>query len=143
MKNLVLASALGALTSALIVPAVGPVHYALTRPYSMFLDLLVANGQAATLGVVPLDFVMTDITLSLPTALSRVTIKVNGNPVFCVPGETIPPTSISGPDFRVKGGTHLTTGIFIPAGSTVSAEASSTASWGNPSTAITIAGYVQ
>lgn len=131
MKILVLASALGALTSALVVPAVGPVHYALTRPYSMFSNTLTVGGPDAILGTPPLDFVMTDITVSRATNFDGVTIKVNGSPVFCLPAAE---------NGYVKGGTHLTTGIFIPAGATVTAEATGVLSQTN---SITVAGYVQ
>lgn len=129
MKNLVLASLLGSAATAFAVPALsGPVHFAVTRPYSLFGTVPNSpNGQpvSVVLGTPPLDFVMTDVVFG--GGGDQVLVTVNGTPVFNL-GQDGQGHVISA---------HLTTGIFIPAGSSIAVLASGN---GYP---VTVAGYVQ
>ena len=134
MKNLVLASALGTAFGAFAAPALtGPVHFQITRPYSLFGTLPANNnGQpvSVVLGTAPLDFIMTDVMLSGYT--SHCFVTVNGTPVFNC-GKL-------GGGGNAQGDTHLTSGIFIAAGSTIGVQISNGSSDTVP---VTIAGYVQ
>ncbi len=133
MKNLVLASILGSAATAFAVPALsGPVHFAITRPYSLFGFLPANTGQpvSVVLGTAPLDFVMTDVLFG--GYQTEVYVTVNGSPVF---------------NLGRNGGSYtenanLTTGIFIPAGSSIGVQ---TGAGGGPNTPVpvTLAGYVQ
>jgi hypothetical protein len=134
MKNLVLASLLGSAATAFAVPALsGPVHFAITRPFSLFGWIPAgptAGSVTVTLGAAPLDFVMTDIMVG--NYFQRVIVTVNGNPVFNCGRSTTGWT---------EGNVHMTSGLFIAAGSTIAVEASG----GNSPNQepVTIAGYVQ
>ena len=135
MKNLVLASALGALAGTFVVPAIGgPIHYQVTRPFSMF-GTLPPNTTGAlasvTLGTAPLDFIVTDLMVNEPS-LSRAVVTVNGAPILAW-GQTVNSWATSSE--------HMTTGVFIPAGAVIGLQAIQN-SWTNP-VAVTIAGYVQ
>lgn len=130
MKNLVLASALGTLAGAFAIPAIGgPVHFAVTRPYSMFGWLPASpNGApvSVSLGTAPLDFILTDVMFGrLDTQLF---VTVNGTPVFNCATQ--------------KADAHMTSGIFIAAGSTIGVQGSPSGS-GTTSAPVTLAGYVQ
>lgn len=133
MKNLVLASILGSAATAFAVPALtGPVHFAVTRPYSLF-GVIPANPNGGPftlpLGTAPLDFVLTDVMFG--GSPEQVLVTVNGNPVFnCGKSATR----------GVIGDTHMTSGIFIPAGSAIGVQVINA----QPSPQyVTLAGYVQ
>lgn len=133
MKNLVLASILGSVATAYAVPALsGPVHFAITRPYSLF-GVIPANPNSApftvALGTAPLDFVLTDVMFG--GNASHLLVTVNGNPVFNC-GKT--------PSLGLIGDTHMTSGIFIPAGSAIGVQGDSTQSYQQY---VTLAGYIQ
>jgi len=135
MKNLVLASALGTLAGAFAIPALGgPVHYQITRPYSLFGWLPAASGGNAasiTLGTAPLDFILTDVMVG--GIYERVFVTVNGNPVFNCGHD--------GTTWNTQTTVHMTSGIFIPAGSAIGVQA--TYSIASNATPVTLAGYVQ
>lgn len=139
MKSLVLASILSSAAVAYAVPVLaGPIHFQPTKPYSMHGMLLVSSGagpSTVTMGVVPLDFVMTDILLGQPTGggslPAGVFVTVNGNPIFNCGVDSYGNTSRS---------EHLTSGVPIPAGSTVAVRGYTGSSNSNP---ITLVGYVQ
>lgn len=132
MKNLVLASVLSSVATALAVPALtGPVHYAITRPYSLFGQLPGnPNGQASSvvLGTAPLDFVMTDVLYG--ASGDRAFVTVNGNPVLNL--------GMDGQGHLLSA--HMTTGIFIPAGSSIGVQIPVIGPLPIP---VTVAGYVQ
>lgn len=139
MKNLILASLLGSAATAFAVPALsGPVHFAITRPYSLFGWIPANNGGSnppvsVTLGTAPLDFILTDVMLSNSNAFGDVVVTVNGTPVFNV-------GTGDNPAAWPQGSTHMTSGIFIGAGSTIGLQARSL---GSPASPVTLAGYVQ
>ena len=85
MKNLILASVLGSAAAGFVVPALaGPVHFAITRPYSMY-GVLPSNANlpsAATIGTAPLDFILTDVMIGSPY-IEDFKVTVNGQPVLC------------------------------------------------------------
>lgn len=134
MKNLVLASALGTLVGTFAIPALnGPIHYQVTKPHSLFAWVPPATSSTSvstTLGTVPLDFVLTDVVFE--GGASRIIIKANGNPVLCAGNDP-------GHGF-IQCFLHMTTGVLIPAGSSVTVDINY---GGSIPTPITLAGYVQ
>ncbi|HZN37924.1 MAG TPA: hypothetical protein VFD82_03925 [Planctomycetota bacterium] len=136
MKNLVLASALGTLVGTFAVPVItGPIHFQVTKPFSMFGWLpavpTIGGTVSVALGTVPTDFVLTDV-LREDYYNSRLLVKVNGNPVFCA-------GTSSGTSYT-QGNIHMTTGILIPSGSQVVVEVTSSLQSPTP---VTLAGYLQ
>lgn len=145
MKSLVLASVLGSAAIGYSIPALaGPIHFQTTKPYSMF-GQFVFNGTPTnrTIGVVPLDFVMTDVLLgSSPSASappSHVMVTVNGNPVLNCGLDVYVSSITPAPQFCSRS-EHLTSGFLIPAGSTVGVQATANGLSVHP---ITLVGYLQ
>ncbi len=133
MKNLLLASTLGTAFGAFAVPALtGPVHFAFTRPHSLFGTIPAdPTGQPVSivLGTAPFDFILTDVMLGGNT--TQMFVTVNGNPVLNL-GRSHGEGMI--------GDLHLTSGVFIAAGSTIGAHIAT--GWYDPMP-VTLAGYVQ
>lgn len=134
MKNLILASVLGSAAAGFVVPALaGPVHFAITRPYSMY-GVLPSNANlpsAATIGTAPLDFILTDVMIG-SSYIEDFKVTVNGLPVLCCGANGNNSSSVS---------THLSSGIFIPGGSVVGV--SGLIQNLIPSIPVTLVGYVQ
>jgi hypothetical protein len=136
MKNLILASLLGSAATAFAVPALtGPVHFAITRPYSLFGWLPPAPNYSATvsvsLGTAPLDFVLTDVVVG--GFYDQVLVTVNGTPVLNLPWA--PNTG------QVQPSVHMTSGVFISAGSVIGVQATQPSQLNTKP--VTLAGYVQ
>lgn len=133
MKNLILASILGSAAAGFAVPALtGPVHFAVTRPYSMY-GVLPYNANlpsAVTLGTAPLDFILTDVMIG-SLYIEDFKVTVNGSPVLCCGPLGANPYSVSA---------HLNSGIFIPGGSVVGVTGLPGSGLNVP---VTIVGYVQ
>jgi hypothetical protein len=137
MKSLILASALGTLVGTFAVPVItGPIHFQVTKPFSMFGWLpgppTPGSTVSVALGAVPMDFVLTDVLRGDP-GCTRVLVKANGNPVFCA--------GTPGGASYSEGNIHMTTGILIPSGSQVVVEVTSYSS--PAATPVTLAGYLQ
>lgn len=139
MKNLVFASILSSVATALAVPMLGgPVHFAVTRPYSMY-GVLPYGPGSVTLGVAPLDFILTDVLLG-SAAFASVTVTVNGTAVLSCGTEGLAQPN----PMTYAHSVHLTSGVFIPAGSTVAVTGSGGGLYtGSVSTPVTVVGYVQ
>lgn len=87
-----------------------------------------------TLGTVPLDFVLTDVLLC-GEYYRYVLVLVNGTPVMNLGASTT--------NYVTEGHIHLTTGVPVPAGSTISIQASTPAVGSQTPSPITITGYLQ
>jgi hypothetical protein len=136
MKNLILASALGTLVGTFAVPAFhGPVHYQVTKPHSMMAWVPAGSGASpvtVTVGTVPMDFVLTDVSVGDNNA-TRLLVKVNGTAVLCMPGSTVGYSLI-------QTQLHLTTGLPILTGSSIVVESTTGSSVPTP---VTLTGYLQ
>jgi hypothetical protein len=139
MKNLILASVLGSAAAGLVVPALaGPVHFAITRPYSLFgwIPPAQANQPATvTLGTAPLDFVLTDVSMGRGASnYENVFVTVNGVSVF-----NFPVTANAGVGMPF----NMSSGIFVPAGSSIGVQVPASAAGNSISVPVTLVGYVQ
>lgn len=141
MKNLVAASALGSALVALVLPSIGgPMHYQVTKPFSLFgMTTLLPGGAAGgwahsvALGNVPMDYVITDVVISAEvglTAPGQWFVVANGARVACLQSEN-----------GLQQYLHLETGIPLPVGSAVSVTSADTSS--SRPVAVTVCGYVQ
>ena len=140
MKNLVAASALGSALVALVLPSIGgPMHYQVTKPFSMFgmtTSQILGSGSwshSVALGNVPMDYVITDVVINpgyYQSAQGQWFVVANGVRVACLQSD---------------GGTnqhlHLETGIPLPVGSAVSVACPQSGS--DVPAAVTVCGYVQ
>lgn len=140
MKSLVLASVLSSAAVAYTVPVLaGPIHFQTTKPYSMF-GQFVFNGQPTshTLGIAPLDFVITDVLLgnssSTNVPASSFLVTANGAPVFNCALDV----QVTGAFYSRS--THLTNGFLVPAGSTVGVQGTGN---GQSAVPVTLVGYLQ
>ena len=144
MKSVVLASLLGAVSGAFVLPHVGgPVHYQVTRAHALYGELpaTTAGVVSVSLGTLPVDFVLQDFVIGSDAILSSFVltnafVKVNGSRVL--PSSRVP----TGGNYMAPASTHLNGGVFIPAGSTFEVEAVLTAAI-TGSIPITLSGYVQ
>ena len=138
MKNLVAASALGSALVALVLPSIGgPMHYQVTKPFSLFgMTTVTQSGsntsQAVTLGAVPLDFVITDVSLDSGTgsAFGLWLVEANGVNVAALEFKSSTTYSL-----------HLQTGIPLPIGTQIRVVCANAGS--NLPMAVTVCGYVQ
>lgn len=135
MSKLVIASLLGTLAGAAAVPSItGPVHFAVTRPFSLF-GTLPSNGPGAiAMGTTPLDFILTDVLLG--GSFTDIVVTVNGAPVFNCGYESY---QAGQNGYQRSRSENLTSGIFIPAGSTIGVQYGIV----GPGGPVTLAGYVQ
>lgn len=141
--TLALTAMLGTAFGAVALPSVGgPVHYRLTRPFSMFAT---STNDVATLGAAPLEFVLTDIVISRPWGIGpggtsggsiAPVLSINGVPAVQLPWDIF--TAVNG-GAMCSGKLHLSTGIFVSAGAVVTV---SGASLDNDS-GVHVSGYVQ
>ena len=144
MKNVVLASLLGAVSGAFVLPHLGgPVHYQVTRAHALYGELPASTSAGAvsvSLGTLPVDFVLQDFVIASDStfsvyALANAFVKVNGSRVLA---NTRVPAG-GGP--VLPGSTHLNGGVFIPAGSTIEVEGVFVGTTGP--VPVTLSGYVQ
>ncbi len=122
--TLALTAMLGTAFGAFALPSVGgPVHFRLTRPFSMFAT---SSADNVTLGAAPLEFILTDIIISKrdgvsPNSfdMSAPVLLINGSPVLQMPWNVF---AASGSNSSPRFGGHVTlsTGIFVPAGAVIS-----------------------
>lgn len=134
MKNLIAASLLGSVLGGLAMPALhGPIHFQVTKPFSMHGTLVQTPGTTATsvaLGRVPMDFVITDVVVS-GWHFGEVYVTANGVRIANLR------VNSSGTIFVES--LKLSTGIPV-AGGTVLGIESTNSGGGEP---VTVCGYVQ
>lgn len=139
MKNLILASILGSAAAGFVVPALtGPVHFAITRPYSLFgwiPPVPLNQTVTVTLGTAPLDFVLTDVSLGKGAYnYENVFVTVNGVSVF-----NFPATANAGVGLPFS----MSSGLFVPAGASIGVQVPSSAGGNTIAVPVTLVGYVQ
>jgi hypothetical protein len=143
MKAVVIASLLGTLAGGLVLPRIGgPVHYQITRAHALYAEIPAAppggpSVQSVSFGTLPVDFVLQDLVLggapSWPAL--NAAVKVNGTRVF---GAAAANWQVGIYSILGSTSTHLSGGVFIPAGSTIEVEAAT-----SDVTPVTLSGYVQ
>lgn len=142
MKNVAAVSFVGVVAGALALPSlVGPVHFQITRPYSLHGSLPPTAGggnSSVILGTVPLDFILTDVMVG--DGYRQVIVTVNGTPMFNCGVMAV--DSSPGSHLLARGNNHLSSGVFIQSGSQIGVEAKFHHGYGQ-ATPVTLAGYVQ
>lgn len=134
MKNLIAASLFGSVLGGLAMPALhGPIHFQVTKPYSMHGMLVhnpATNTASVVLGQVPMDYVITDVVLD-GQHYGEVYVTANGTRIANLR------VNYSGTTFVES--LHLNTGIPIAVGSVIGIESTSS----SVSEPVTVCGYVQ
>ena len=134
MKNLIAASLFGSVLGGLAMPALhGPIHFQVTKPYSMHGMLVLnpgTNFHSVVRGQAPMDYVITDVVLN-GLHYGEVYVTANGARIANLGGFNL--------GSQIVESLHLNTGIPVAVGSVIGVE--STSSVGP--TPVTVCGYVQ
>lgn len=135
-SHIALAAMLGTALGAFALPSIGgPVHFRVTRPFSMF---AISVNDVATLGAAPLEFIITDVVVSSSGGRGGIapTLKVNGVAVLQLPYDT---SYGYNNNTAWSGKLSISSGIHVPAGAIVTMSADGF----DNEAGVHVSGYVQ